>query len=402
MRIAVLPEKQLEATATTDEIGDIMAESIRTDKLRKEYDTDDGTIAANDDIDLTINEGEFATIVGPSGCGKTTLLRIIAGLQDPTSGRVYFGDEDVTGKRPQDRGISMVFQNIALYPHMTVRENIGYSLKIEGIPKVERNERVEEAAEVLQIADQLEKKPSTLSGGQQQRVALGASFVKEPEIILFDEPMSDLDAKLRAELRVEVQQLHKRLDTTIVYVTHDQTEAMTMSDTVVTLRQGQVEQVAPPAELFEFPNSKYVAEFIGTPATNFLPYEVAMADGTPVLKGHGHQIAIPDDSLAEHVGQRVNLGVRPQYLSVGGGDHTIAVTVDVIELRGTESVVHATRPDGESIDFVTESTGGIVPEETIAIGFDDEHLMVFGPNGNAVVYGQQLFGASKSPEQTFH
>ncbi|PSP48076.1 ABC transporter ATP-binding protein, partial [Halobacteriales archaeon QH_6_66_25] len=191
-----------------------MAKEIHTERLRKEYDADDRTVVANDDIDLTIEEGEFTTIVGPSGCGKTTLLRMIAGLQEPTSGRLYFGDEDVTDERPQDRDISMVFQNIALYPHMTVRENIGYALKIEGVPNEERAERVEEAAEILQIADQLEKKPDALSGGQQQRVALGAAFVKEPEIILFDEPMSDLDAKLRAELRVEVQQLHKRLDAT--------------------------------------------------------------------------------------------------------------------------------------------------------------------------------------------
>lgn len=377
-----------------------MAYSIRTEDLRKEYDTDEGTITANDDIDLTIEDGEFTTIVGPSGCGKTTLLRIIAGLQEPTSGRVFFDDEDITDKRPQDRGISMVFQNIALYPHMTVRENIGYSLKIEGIPKAERNERVEEAAEILQIVDQLEKKPAALSGGQQQRVALGASFVKEPEIILFDEPMSDLDAKLRAELRVEVQQLHKRLDTTVVYVTHDQTEAMTMSDTVVTLRDGQVEQVASPKELFEFPNSKYVAEFIGTPATNFLPYEVDMVDNTPVLRGHDHEIEVRDDVLAEYVGQRVDLGVRPQYLSVDGGDHEINVTVDVIELRGTESVVHATRPDGESIDFVTEDTDDIFPNETVTVGFDDENLMVFGPDGDAIVYGQQLSEASGSKSES--
>ena len=292
-----------------------MAKEIRTERLRKEYDADDRTVVANDDIDLTIEEGEFTTIVGPSGCGKTTLLRMIAGLQEPTSGRLYFGDEDVTDERPQDRDISMVFQNIALYPHMTVRENIGYALKIEGVPNEERAERVEEAAEILQIADQLEKKPDALSGGQQQRVALGAAFVKEPEIILFDEPMSDLDAKLRAELRVEVQQLHKRLDATIVYVTHDQTEAMTMSDTVVTLREGHVEQVAPPTELFDFPNSTYVAEFIGTPATNFLPVDLQLTDGTPTLRGFGMEIEIPSEELEPHAGRTVDLGVRPQYIS---------------------------------------------------------------------------------------
>ena len=376
-----------------------MAKEIRTERLRKEYDADDRTVVANDDIDLTIEEGEFTTIVGPSGCGKTTLLRMIAGLQEPTSGRLYFGDEDVTDERPQDRDISMVFQNIALYPHMTVRENIGYALKIEGVPNEERAERVEEAAEILQIADQLEKKPDALSGGQQQRVALGAAFVKEPEIILFDEPMSDLDAKLRAELRVEVQQLHKRLDATIVYVTHDQTEAMTMSDTVVTLREGHVEQVAPPTELFDFPNSTYVAEFIGTPATNFLPVDLQLTDGTPTLRGFGMEIEVPSEELEPHAGRTVDLGVRPQYLSAGGGSFELDVTIDVIEPLGTESVVHATRPDGEPIDFVTDDIAEIFPGDTVTVGFDEEDLIVFGPNGEAVVYGARLFGSAGATQQ---
>ena len=376
-----------------------MAKEIRTERLRKEYDADDRTVVANDDIDLTIEEGEFTTIVGPSGCGKTTLLRMIAGLQEPTSGRLYFGDEDVTDERPQDRDISMVFQNIALYPHMTVRENIGYALKIEGVPNEERAERVEEAAEILQIADQLEKKPDALSGGQQQRVALGAAFVKEPEIILFDEPMSDLDAKLRAELRVEVQQLHKRLDATVVYVTHDQTEAMTMSDTVVTLREGHVEQVAPPTELFDFPNSTYVAEFIGTPATNFLPVDLQLTDGTPTLRGFGMEIEIPSEELEPHAGRTVDLGVRPQYISPGGGSFELDVTIDVIEPLGTESVVHATRPDGEPIDFVTDETAEIFPDDTVTVGFDEEDLIVFGPNGEAVVYGARLFDSAGATQQ---
>ena len=376
-----------------------MAKEIRTERLRKEYDADDRTVVANDDIDLTIAEGEFTTIVGPSGCGKTTLLRMIAGLQEPTSGRLYFGDEDVTDERPQDRDISMVFQNIALYPHMTVRENIGYALKIEGVPNEERAERVEEAAEILQIADQLEKKPDALSGGQQQRVALGAAFVKEPEIILFDEPMSDLDAKLRAELRVEVQQLHKRLDATVVYVTHDQTEAMTMSDTVVTLREGHVEQVAPPTELFDFPNSTYVAEFIGTPATNFLPVDLQLTDGTPTLRGFGMEIEVPSEELEPHAGRTVDLGVRPQYLSAGGGSFELDVTINVIEPLGTESVVHATRPDGEPIDFVTDDIAEIFPGDTVTVGFDEEDLIVFGPDGEAVVYGARLFDSAGATQQ---
>ena len=365
-----------------------MAEEIHIQNLRKEY--NDGSIVANDDIDLTIEAGEFTTIVGPSGCGKTTLLRIIAGLQDPTSGRVYFGDEDVTDTRPQDRGISMVFQNIALYPHMTVRENIGYSLKIEGVPNAKRRERVEEAAETLQITDQLDKLPGDLSGGQQQRVALGAAFVKEPEVILFDEPMSDLDAKLRAELRVEVLQLHKRLDATIVYVTHDQTEAMTMSDTVVTLREGQVEQVAPPGELFDFPTSKYVAKFIGTPSTNVLPYTVELVDETPALCGFGHRIPVDSDVLFDYVGETVELGIRPQYLSPSGGEFELAVDIDVIENRGTDSVVHARREDGEPIDFVTDESESIQPGEETKIGVDRNDIFVFDASGDTILFGDRL------------
>jgi len=367
-----------------------MAKEIRLENLRKEYDTDSGTITANDDVDLTIPEGKFTTIVGPSGCGKTTMLRLIAGLQDPTSGRIYFGGEDVTEVPPQNRGISMVFQNIALFPHMTVRENMAYGLKIDGVPKEQRDERVEEAAEMLQIEDQVDKKPDALSGGQQQRVALGAAFVTDPEILLFDEPMSDLDAKLRAELRVEVQQLHQRLDTTVVYVTHDQTEAMTMSDTIVTLRDGDVEQIDPPKEMFDRPVSRYVAEFIGTPATNFLAYDVAV-DGTPVLEGHGHELRVPDEGLRDYVGRTLEVGIRPQYLTLGGGDLELAVDIDVIELQGTDSVVHATLEDGQPIDFVTEDTEAIEAGDSVTIGFDREDAVIFAPDGEAIAYGENVF-----------
>lgn len=211
-----------------------MAKSITLDGVTKEY----GSIVAVDNVSLTIPEGDFVTLVGPSGSGKTTLLRMIAGLETLTSGRIIFGDEDLTDSSPQDRPLSMVFQNIALYPHMSCRENIGYGLKIHGVPAEERNERIEKAAKSLQIGDQLDKAPSELSGGQQQRVALGRAFVEDPEVLLLDEPMSDLDAKLKEELRVEFQRLHRELDATFVYVTHDQNEAMTMSDKIAVMKGG--------------------------------------------------------------------------------------------------------------------------------------------------------------------
>ena len=213
-----------------------MAQEITLDDIRKEF----GNIVAVEDVDVTFEAGDFVSLVGPSGCGKTTTLRMIAGLETPTAGRIHFDGVELTETTPQERPISMVFQNTALYPHMTCRENIGYGLKIHGVPKAERNTRIEEAADVLRIPDQLDKMPGELSGGQQQRVALGQAFVERPDVLLLDEPMSDLDAKLKEELRVEIQRLHRKLDATVVYVTHDQNEAMTMSDRIVLMDDGEV------------------------------------------------------------------------------------------------------------------------------------------------------------------
>jgi len=362
-----------------------MAEPIHLEDVRKEYRTAGVTHVAVDDLTLSLPAGSFTTIVGPSGCGKTTTLRMIAGLETPTSGRISFGETDVTDLPPQRRNCAMVFQSIALYPHMTVRGNIGYGLKIRGVPKAERDAKIEAAAETLQITEQLEKMPSELSGGQQQRVALGGAFVQDPDVLLLDEPMSDLDAKLKAELRVEVQRLHQEMDATVVYVTHDQTEAMTMSDHVVLLNDGRLEQFAPPGELFDYPRSEYVARFIGTPSTNVLDCTVEETADGPAVVGDG--FSMPVDSLADAVGETVRLGVRPQYLSPDAGDHRLDLTVEVVEQLGTEYVVHATLGDGTRIDVVSDAVAHLRPGDQFVAGFDREHAFVFDANGDTVLFG---------------
>ena len=374
-----------------------MARPIHLDSVNKEYRSAGSVHVAVNDLSLSIPEGSFTTLVGPSGCGKTTTLRMIAGLETPTSGRISFGEQDVTDLPPQKRNCAMVFQSIALYPHMTVRQNIGYGLKVQGVPKEERNRRIEEAAETLQITEQLEKMPSELSGGQQQRVALGSAFVQDPDVLLLDEPMSDLDAKLKAELRVEVQRLHQELDVTMVYVTHDQTEAMTMSDHVVLLNNGRLEQFAPPGELFDRPVSEYVARFIGTPSTNLLPAMVDEHDNEYVLIGDGFEIPAPEDYFASRVGESVTLGIRPQYLSPDGGEHQFTVIAEVVEQLGTEFVVHGQTPNGDNVDVVSSTLGHISHGDELTVGFDVTDMFTFDEEGQTICYGDEL--ANDTPKQ---
>ncbi|MXR19905.1 ABC transporter ATP-binding protein [Halobacterium bonnevillei] len=367
-----------------------MASPIRLDSIRKEYSAAGNTHVAVDDLTLEIPAGSFTTIVGPSGCGKTTTLRMIAGLETPTAGTIHFGDRDVTDAPPQDRNAAMVFQSIALYPHMSVRENIGYGLKVQGVDEAERDRRIEEAAETLQITAQLDKMPSELSGGQQQRVALGSAFVQDPDVLLLDEPMSDLDAKLKAELRVEVQRLHKELDATVVYVTHDQTEAMTMSDHVLLLEEGELAQFAPPGDLFDHPVSEYVARFIGTPSTNMLPATVEATGDGYVLTDGQFSVPVPGDLFADRVGDDVTLGVRPQYLDRGGGSHGVRVRVDVVEQLGTEYVVHGETTDGSKIDVVVADDAGLATGEDFDAYFEPDDLFVFDDGGDTICHGDAL------------
>jgi multiple sugar transport system ATP-binding protein len=351
-----------------------MAQEIRLEGVTKRF----GSIVAVDDVSMTVPAGAFATLVGPSGSGKTTLLRLIAGLEDTTEGAIYFDNEELTDATPQDRPLSMVFQNVALYPHMSCRENIGYGLKIHGVSKAERDERIEQAAKSLQIEDQIDKRPSELSGGQQQRVALGRAFVEDPDVLLLDEPMSDLDAKLKEDLRVEFQRLHRKLDATFVYVTHDQNEAMTMSDRIAVMNTGRVDQFASPESVFHDPVSEHVATFIGTPSTNVFPCSVT----GDVAAFADFEVGLPDAAVGE---REIRVGVRPQYLSVGGGEVSFEAEIDVVETLGTEYVVHATMTVGDrQVDFVTTDASDLAPGDVVTLGTDAKRCYLFDRLGDRV------------------
>ncbi|MFC6719289.1 ABC transporter ATP-binding protein [Natrialbaceae archaeon GCM10025810] len=289
---------------------------IKIQNLTKVYEESGNEIVAVDDVNLTIADGEFVTLVGPSGCGKTTTLRCVAGLNKPTSGKIVFGDRDVTDKPVQERNIALLFQDIALYPHMSVQENMAYGLKIVGFSREERIARVEEAAELLQITDQLEKMPADLSGGQQQRVALGRSLVRDPEVFLFDEPMSDLDAKLKAELRPVIEKVTDEIGCPTLYVTHDQEEAMTMSDRVAVINDGELEQVAPPKEIYDEPETAFVSQFIGQPSTQFFDGRVTSVNGTAELAIGDYRYQVARDGLEGWDGDEIRVGLRPQYITV--------------------------------------------------------------------------------------
>jgi multiple sugar transport system ATP-binding protein len=360
--------------------------TIKLNDLVKVYEADSGTITAVDEVSLQLEHGKFYSFLGASGCGKTTTLRCIAGLEQPTDGEVYFDDEEVTQKTPQQRDVEMVFQHIALYPHMTCRQNIGYGLKIQNVPEDERNERIMKAAETLQIADQLDKSPSELSGGQQQRVALARAFVKDPEILLLDEPMTGLDAKLKEELRVELQELHRRLDATIVYVTHDQTEAMSMSDEIVLLDDGQIEQIGTPEELFDYPVSRHVAEFVGKPSTNFLDLPVERNGSEYVVPRLGVEFSSDDRT---DVGETVEVGIRPHYLHRGTGDVQFSIDVRVTENLGMESVVHGNLPSGEPFDVVVTDVSDIESGDTLTVSCDRDDIYLFDDSGRNLATGAQ-------------
>ncbi|MEO5808426.1 sn-glycerol-3-phosphate ABC transporter ATP-binding protein UgpC [Devosia sp.] len=294
------------------------------------------------DVSLTIEEGEFAVFVGPSGCGKSTLLRMVAGLEEVTSGQVRIGDADVTQARPKDRGVAMVFQSYALYPHMTVAENMTFGLRVARRPKAEIAEKLARVAQILRLEELLKRKPAQLSGGQRQRVAIGRAIVRDPKVFLFDEPLSNLDAELRVQMRVELSKLHKVLGNTMIYVTHDQTEALTMADRIVVLRAGNVEQIGSPMALYEDPDNAFVAGFIGSPRMNFLHAVVTengrLAVGGTIIDNPTETQLIP--------GQELQFGIRPEHLDVSEGNG-LQVTVDMVEQLGATSYVYATLPTGE-------------------------------------------------------
>ncbi|MGH9206081.1 MAG: sn-glycerol-3-phosphate ABC transporter ATP-binding protein UgpC, partial [Acidimicrobiales bacterium] len=306
-----------------------MAE-VRLDDVRKSY----GEVEIIHGVSCAIADGEFVVVVGPSGCGKSTLLRMVAGLEHITSGAVSIGDRVVNKLEPKDRDIAMVFQNYALYPHMSVYDNMAYGLRNRGMGKAEIEARVRQAAGILQLDALLARKPRQLSGGQRQRVAMGRAIVREPQVFLFDEPLSNLDAQLRVQMRVEIKRLQQALGTTSIYVTHDQVEAMTLADRLVVMKSGHAEQTGSPLDLYERPATVFVASFIGSPAMNLIPGTVTAAG----IDLGGARLQRPAGTLAP--GRPVTVGLRPEHLAVDGAANSLAVTVELGEMLGADTIVH--------------------------------------------------------------
>ena len=323
-------------------------------------------------IDLALADGEMLVIVGASGCGKSTLLRLVAGLEAPSAGRIVLGGRDVTRLDPAARDIAMVFQNYALYPHMSVSENMAYGLRIRGLPRDAIRARVAEAAALLGIEALLERKPRQLSGGQRQRVAMGRAIVREPELFLFDEPLSNLDAKLRVQMRAEIRRLQRRLGVTSLYVTHDQVEAMTLGDRLLVLHGGRPVQLATPMEVFARPADTYVAGFIGAPAMNFLPAEL-LDGGGAVRLASGAVVPLADGRREGAAGRGLTLGIRPEHVPLAAGGTALAV--DLVEPLGSETLVHGRLADGTAL---TAKLPGAAPVgERVEVALPPEHLHVF-------------------------
>ena len=310
-----------------------------------------GGVTAVSDFNLDIEDKEFIVLVGPSGCGKSTTLRMVAGLEEISDGELYIGDKLVNDVAPKDRDIAMVFQNYALYPHMTVYDNMAFGLKLRKTPKDEIKRRVEEAARILDIAHLLNRKPKALSGGQRQRVALGRAIVREPKVFLMDEPLSNLDAKLRVQMRTEITKLHQRLQTTFIYVTHDQTEAMTMGSRIVIMKDGFIQQVDTPQNNYDYPANKFVAGFIGSPQMNFFDARLQKEDGKIVAVFGDNKIVVPQEKVAKlkdesYIGKEVTLGIRPENIDdapefvAEHQDATMKVHVEVTELMGSETYLY--------------------------------------------------------------
>ncbi len=337
-------------------------------------------------IDLEIADHEFVVLVGPSGCGKSTTLRMIAGLEEISEGEIHIGGAIVNDVPPRDRDIAMVFQNYALYPHMTVFDNMAFGLKLRGTPKPEIKARVDQAAQMLDIVPLLERKPKALSGGQRQRVAMGRAIVRNPKVFLFDEPLSNLDAKLRVQMRTEIKRVHQLVPTTTIYVTHDQVEAMTLADRVVVMNGGVIEQVGPPQELYHAPKTRFVAGFIGSPGMNFWP--VRVVDGSLRL-GDGQVVPLPDqrrDRYASLAGQSLLLGIRPEHLTEQPRPTSapVQVTVDVLEPMGMETMVHMRVAGTQAVARVAPETAA-APGAPLTLHADLAHMHLIEPDSGRVI-----------------
>ena len=341
-------------------------------------------------LDLDIADREFVVLVGPSGCGKTTTLRMIAGLEEASGGNIFVGERDVTNLRPGLRNCSMVFQNYALYPHMSVRDNIAYGLKVRKTPKHEVDRLVNEAARILELDSMLDRRPKNLSGGQRQRVAIGRAIVREPDVFLFDEPLSNLDAKLRIEMRTEIKNLHQRLKATMVYVTHDQVEAMTLADRVVVMKNGIIEQVADPITLYEKPANTFVASFIGSPSMNFLSVKLIRKESTFFVElAEGSQLKIPEsmhNRFEPLIDQTLTLGIRPEHLENVREGHPASanVQVNVLEPLGPHTLLLG-QIGQENLTAQIEARSAVQPGATYPIGFSMEQIHIFDPRSGQVL-----------------
>ncbi len=352
---------------------------VKIEKLCKSY----GPVEVLKDIDLTVEDGSFVVLVGPSGCGKSTLLRSIAGLEPVNSGNMTIGGRQVNDLPPAQREIAMVFQSYALYPHMNVYNNMAFGLKFAKTPKAEIEARVNEAARILQLEPLLKRRPRELSGGQRQRVAIGRAIVRKPQVFLFDEPLSNLDAALRINTRVEIAKLHKMLKATIVYVTHDQVEAMTLADKIVVINKGRVEQAGKPLDLYYKPDNLFVAGFIGSPAMNFLSAQVKKGGTLALSDGQELKAPLPSSCKA---GNTVTLGFRPEHMTLGGtGKFALTGIIDIIERLGESGFAHVRLPSGQTIVAEVRGDPGVRSGDTVRIGLDARHLHVFDERGHRMV-----------------
>ncbi len=347
-----------------------------------------GEVVAVNDLNLEIQDGEFMVLVGPSGCGKTTSLRMIAGLEEISQGTMRIGDRVVNDLAPKDRDVAMVFQSYALYPHMTVRDNLAFGLKLRKVPKDEIKRRVDEAARTTELTNLLDRKPKQLSGGQRQRVALGRAIVREPAVFLMDEPLSNLDAKLRVATRAELARLHQRLKTTTVYVTHDQVEAMTMGDRIAVMSNGLLQQVGSPQDLYRTPVNRFVAGFIGSPSMNFIDVDVVHNNGQTALRsGEGLDWPMPPRLAAAVNGAtKLTAGIRPEHLDLGDVEGEFAVmraNIDVVEFLGNEELLHARVGDKEVV-AVVDSSHRVKPGDVLDVKVPLDHLHLFDEEGKSL------------------
>jgi sn-glycerol 3-phosphate transport system ATP-binding protein len=340
--------------------------------VRKSY----GSTEVIHGVSCDIADGELVVVVGPSGCGKSTLLRMVAGLEDITSGEITIGGRIVNNIEAKDRDIAMVFQNYALYPHMTVGANMAYGLKMRGLPRAEIAARVARAATTLQLDGLLDRKPRQLSGGQRQRVAMGRAIVRDPKVFLFDEPLSNLDAKLRGQMRVEIRRLQQSLGTTAIYVTHDQVEAMTLADRLIVMNAGVAEQVGTPLDLYERPATLFVAGFIGSPAMNFVAAVPAAEDSWLELDDDT-RLRPPPDGEPLPPGRRLILGIRPEHLTLAGGIAPLSVTVELVEMLGADTIVHGRLRNGTLLLARLPGSARTKPGERVPLGIDPARLHVF-------------------------